>query len=97
MDTNQIIELIYNCIDTVNLLRDPDSQIPKAPQTPLTGTDSILDSLGLVNLIVEIEQHIELSCSKSVSLLGENNDSDPLSHFRNVHALASFIQSQLDA
>jgi acyl carrier protein len=63
-------------------------------ETPLIGSNRILDSMGLVNIIVDIEtafmeQNIE------VTLTSESAMSSRISPFRNVASLCNFILNQL--
>lgn len=53
--------------------RLPDGQkIPCDPQTKLFGDEGSLDSLGIVNFIVAIEEAVEDSFGKSISLTDED-------------------------
>ena len=55
----KIISIIFQTIDLVNEQNDQDELIEKSETTELYGSKSKLDSLGLVSLIVEVEQNIE--------------------------------------
>jgi acyl carrier protein len=58
--------------------------------TPLFGRDGILDSLGLVTLVVAVEQAIEDTLSVSVSLADEKAMSQRHSPFRTIGSLAEY-------
>lgn len=62
--------------------------------TALLGSQSICDSLGLVNLIVDIETGF-LDRGVELSLLSEAAMSSRISPFRSVGALCNFIANQL--
>ena len=64
-------------------------------QTPLIGGNRILDSMGLVSLIVDIETAF-LDQGIGVSLTSEAAMSSRISPFRNVWALCNFIAKQLE-
>jgi acyl carrier protein len=62
--------------------------------TPLIGSGRILDSLGLVNLMVDIETAF-LDEDIEVSLASESAMSSRISPYRSVGALCNFIAKQL--
>jgi len=65
----QIKQAIWSAIDEVNHLLPVEEQIKKSLETVLVGESAHLDSLGLVNLIVAIEQKVEERFQVSISLL----------------------------
>lgn len=63
--------------------------------TPLVGGDKILDSMGLVNVIVDIETAF-LDENIEISLTSEAAMSSRISPFRTVGSLCNFIAKQLE-
>ena len=63
--------------------------------TPLIGSGRILDSMGLVNIVVDIETAF-LDEDIEVSLTSESAMSGRISPFRTVGALCNFIAGQLN-
>lgn len=59
--------------------------------TPLYGKEGVLDSLGLVSLIVMIEQAIEEKLDVSLILADEKAMSQKTSPFLNVEFLVDYI------
>lgn len=59
--------------------------------TVLVGTDPVLDSLGVVQLIVEIEQRVEQGHNVSVTLANDKAMSQRNSPFRTVGVLADHV------
>jgi acyl carrier protein len=59
--------------------------------TVLVGTDAVLDSLGVVQLIVEVEQRVEQTHSISVTLANDKAMSQRNSPFRTVGVLADHV------
>jgi acyl carrier protein len=59
-------------------------------ETPLFGPDGILDSMGLVSLIVALEQALEREHTISVSLADEHALSQRRSPYRTVGTLAAY-------
>ncbi len=52
-------KIVFQAIDQVNLMRKQDDKLQKEENFKLSGEDGVLDSLGLVNLIVAIEEAAE--------------------------------------
>ena len=59
--------------------------------TVLVGTEPVLDSLGVVQLIVEVEQRVEERHSISVTLANDKAMSQRNSPFRTVGVLADHV------
>lgn len=60
-------------------------------ETVLVGNDAVLDSLGVVQLIVEVEQRVEQNHSVSVTLANDKAMSARNSPFRTVGVLADHV------
>jgi D-alanine--poly(phosphoribitol) ligase subunit 2 len=63
--------------------------------TPIFGGKSNLDSLGLVTLLVNIEQKIEDEMNVSITIADERAISQKNSPFRTVKSLTKFIVDKL--
>ena len=59
-------------------------------ETPLLGEGAPIDSLGLVSVIVQVEEHLSSEFGISVSLVDEKAMSQKNSPFRSVGALATY-------
>jgi acyl carrier protein len=59
--------------------------------TVLVGNDAVLDSLGVVQLIVEVEQRVEQAHGISVTLANDKAMSARNSPFRTVGVLADHV------
>jgi acyl carrier protein len=66
-----------------------------ASDTPLFGRDGVLDSAGLVALVVGVEQAVEERWNRSVTLADERALSQRHSPFRTVGSLATYAGQQL--
>ncbi len=93
MDKNLINQIVFaviteycstNNVNCENLTKD----------TPLIGSSRILDSMGLVNVIVDIETAF-LDEDVEISLTSEAAMSGRISPFRSVGSLCNFIARQL--
>jgi acyl carrier protein len=63
--------------------------------TVLVGKDAVLDSLGVVSLIVEIEQRVEAEHSVSVTLANDKAMSQRNSPFRTVSVLTDHLVAMI--
>lgn len=64
--------------------------------TILFGKDSFLDSMGLVNVIIDVESKIFEEKNKEISLTSESAMSRSRSPFKTIETLADFIMEQDD-
>ena len=76
-----------------DLLEQSGTSIPAnlGPQTILFGPDAILDSLGLVTLIIDVEQRLEAEHGVSVALATDKAMSERQSPFRTVQTMTEYI------
>lgn len=65
-------------------------------KTKLYGEKSVLDSMGLVYLITDIEERISDEFEKDIVLADEKAMSQKTSPFRDVETLAKYIQNLLE-
>ena len=86
---NEIIDIIYNCIDEINAQND--TNIFKNLNSRLFGKESNLDSLGIVTLIIAIEQAINDKYYVEITIADEKAMSQERSPFRTVDTLANYI------
>ncbi|GAB4441765.1 MAG: hypothetical protein OHK0015_39440 [Chloroflexi bacterium OHK40] len=63
--------------------------------TVLVGNGAVIDSLGVVSLIVEIEQRLEMDYEISVTLANDRAMSQRNSPFRTVGVLADYILTMI--
>lgn len=93
MDKHRINDIVFNVIKEYSLVNE--LQIGELTKdTPLIGSSRILDSMGLVNVIVDIETAF-LDEDVEISLTSETAMSGRISPFRSVGSLCNFIARQL--
>ena len=90
VEKSRVLELLYGLLDEVNESRAADVRLPKSPTTALLGTDSVLDSLGLVHVVVGFEQKIAEELGSYVTLADEKAMSQRNSPFRTVDTLVDY-------
>ena len=89
---NDILDAIYAGIDQLNR-QNPDAKpVRKALDTPLYGSSSDLDSLGLINLVVAVEQNVEQKLQVPITLVDDRALSQEVSPFSTVQALANYVE-----
>src|SRR5688500_9107112 len=87
---DSIERIVLDAVQTLNLGRDADHQLEVTPTAPLYSKNSVLDSLGLVALLIEIEEALrEVGCE--VSLSDERAMSLRHNPFRDVPSLVEYI------
>lgn len=95
MNTN-IQELVKSVVSNyatenqISQLRNPDLE------TTLYGKDSLIDSIGLVTIIVEIEQRVLDQYSKKITLADEKAMSLQNSPFKNIKSISEYIETLIN-
>jgi acyl carrier protein len=95
-DQARVTELIYAAIDEYNEGLPEGHGLAKCPDAPLYGPGSHLDSLGLVSLVVTVEQAVAEEYGREVPLANDRTLSRQGSPFRTVRTLADFIVERLE-
>jgi acyl carrier protein len=90
-DPENIAAAIYRAVDWINGELPPDRQLITAPETRLLGSQSVLDSMHLVSLIITIERELEDAFGVSLTLADERALSMKESPFRSIQSLADYI------
>lgn len=96
IDKEKVAQAIYNAVDTLNLQLATEQKLEKSDETVLIGENGRLDSLGLVNFLVALEQEIEEQFSISLMLFNESlitSDNSPLS---TIGTLAEYITGRVN-
>ena len=93
---SRIIDAIYEAVDLINAEGREGQHIEKAKEAVLFGKGGKLDSLGLVNLIVAVEENIENNFNKGIVLANERAMSMKNSPFHTIGSLAEYISELLE-
>ena len=91
-----VLKLIYDSIDELNLDLETEEQIEKNENTSIFGSDSKLDSMGLVNLITILEEKIEERTGKFISIADERAMSLESSPFKTIGTLIEYVTQLLN-
>jgi acyl carrier protein len=95
IEKDQIAAIVLDAIRAANQLRSPEHRIAETTDAPLFGGRGELDSLGLVSLLMDIEELL-LENGVEVLLSSEDAMSQSRSPYRDVPALVEYIASILD-
>lgn len=87
----KVLNAILASIDEINVNVPEEGQLSKSQDTVLFGSGGKLDSLGLVNFILTVEDKIEEEFGERITLATESALSQKSSPFANVRMLATHI------
>jgi acyl carrier protein len=90
-----VIELILHRLSLLGAELGRPELAQATPDTHLLGGQSLLDSIGLVTLIADLEGDIQKEFGKTVILADEKAMSLTLSPFRKVSTLVEYIEAKL--
>jgi acyl carrier protein len=91
MDKVNVTAQVLAAIEQLNRQLPPEQRIPAEADTSLFGKGGRLDSLGLVNLLLLVEEQIVDSLGVSITIADERALSLKHSPFRDVHSLADYV------
>jgi acyl carrier protein len=91
MNFDEVMKVVLESVAELNLQLDASQQLELTPDTQLFGRGSRLDSLGLVNLIVLVEEKAADTFGKSVTIADERAMSQKSSPFRTVRTLSEYL------
>jgi acyl carrier protein len=87
----KITQMLFSVIDDLNQLRLTEEHLEKDLKTPLAGEFGSLDSAGLINLIVMIEQQTAEDLGIPIVLTDDRTMSQVNQVFRTLGTLADYI------
>ena len=97
IEKEKVIQAIFRAVDELNQQLPRRQRLRKSVDTFLFGDHGVLDSLGLVNLIVTTEQKIEEEFGIAITLSDEKalsqKDNSP---FETIEKLADYISLFLE-
>lgn len=91
MESEKIVQIIYDVIDETNAQLPADRQIEKSGDAVLFGSNGKLESLGIVHFIVAVEDRVREELGVGITLADERAMSRKSSPFRSVASLSSYI------
>jgi acyl carrier protein len=88
---SRILDTIYKAIDNLNEYSELKVPLKKSPSTKLFGRESALDSLGLVNLISEIEVLVGEEFDLAITIADDRAMSMKNSPFKSIESLSKYV------
>ena len=92
-----VLAAVYEAVDRLNETLPPDRRVVKSPETRLGEPDGLLDSIGIVNFIVEAELAVEERLGVRIDLADERALSQTVHPLQSIATLARYIQSLIDS
>jgi acyl carrier protein len=96
MTPQKIETVIIQSLQELNDVLDNKIVGPVLPQTRIFGRKGVLDSMGLVTLITDLEEKLEQEFGYSLILADDRAMSQEKSPFRSVGSLAEYISVLID-
>jgi len=91
----QVSRLVFDTLEQINEQLPSEKQVPNERETILLGKNGNLDSLGLVNLIVAVEERVEDELGTTITLADEKAMSQDVSPFKSLDTLINYITKLL--
>jgi len=93
---SRIETIVYGAVEEVNKQLRRSQRLGKSPDTIVFGEAGGLDSLGLVNLVVLIEQKVEEELSVAVRLADDEALRTEDEPFRTLGSLIDYLERVLE-
>jgi len=92
---NNIQKLIYKSLDETIEVLPNDITYEKDTETEIYGSNGLLDSLGLVTFLVNLEQKISDDFDCDITIADDKAYSEKTSPFKNIGTLTNYIIPKL--
>jgi len=96
MDQDRALRIVIESIDVVNRQLPASRRLQKAPETVIVGAAGSLDSLGIINFVMTLEEKAGEALGSPVQLFDERMLGEESSPFRTVGMLTAYLASILD-
>jgi acyl carrier protein len=97
MNNNEKVQkAIFSAVEGINTQLTDEEKLEINKDSILYGSKGKLDSLGLINLIVTVEQNIEDDFDITITLADERAMSQEHSPFRTIKTLTDYIEILLE-
>ena len=96
IDTKTLEKISFKCIEELNCQLPPESRLQKSLDAILVGEGGVLDSLGLITLIVSLEEALEEEIGAHTALLEEEFLVDSNGPFCTLGSLIDWVISRVE-
>lgn len=90
-DAERVTTLIFEALEEHFEQTDSDVAAPTSTDAVLFGEDAVLDSLGLVNVVVAVEEKLLDAFDRDIWLTDERALTQAESPFRTVDSLSRYV------
>lgn len=91
-----VLEIILRAVQNLNDELSDSEKFEVSLSTPLFGPQSMLDSLALVSVIVDVEGDISAALGRNISLTDDRAMSQEVSPFDDVQSLLNYIMNSIN-
>jgi hypothetical protein len=91
----EVLQLVIRAAEETNPSRRIPIDVQRGAEAPLFGTEGVLDSMALVQFIVEVETNLEDHTGTSIVLASERAMSRRRSPFGSIGSLVEYIEELL--
>lgn len=95
IEKQKIESAVFEAVEQVNKLLPPKLRLGRTLDEPIVSENSKLDSLGLINFLVSLEQQLEKHTGEKI-ILTKESDYDENS-FGTIGKLVDHIAGQMDS
>ncbi len=92
---DNVLKAVYSAIDEINQMLPEEKKVTKSRDVELLGASAAMDSLSLVNFIVEIEQKIYEIFNVKINLAEPRSEPQQQSPLKSIGALVNYISYQI--
>jgi len=92
---HRVLEAVYRAVDDINDVLPREQHVAKSLDTQLLGREARFDSLGLVSLIVNVEERVIEEFQVALILGDEQAMSQRRSPFRTLGTLVEYVEARL--
>lgn len=96
VDKGTVIGVLLDAVDDLNRQLPKEGQLEKSTETVLSGEGGQLDSLGIINLIIAVEQKVEDEFHTVITLTDDMLLLVADGPLRTIDTLADFLVKRLN-
>ena len=89
--TRDGLQLIYQASEKFTRELYPDLVLKREPTTPLIGSQAVLDSIGLIDFLAMVEDHVLEKTGASIRILSDKAMSQSQSPLKDFASLSSYV------
>lgn len=91
----EIISFLYGIVEEHNKINPEELQLMKSLDTELVGLNGRLDSLGLINFLVEVESNLNKKYQSNICIIDEILLLDQEGPYKNLENLCEYILEKI--